>query len=427
MKKISIVDLVSMYQKGEGNVIEKGVMERRGMFECPFCGYLGFKTLIVSSVTERYHCIHCLEDGDAIDYLVKAKGMSDAQARDALNGLSGKDSKYASLENLKKASICRTNAEAAKFYVKELRKNKQAYGYLRSRGLTDATIKKFALGYSKQGLYNYLKSKGFDKSAMLESGLCSERKGNVRDKISGRVMFPIMADSDDGTCNVVGFGGRLMKYPDPKYPDSPKYLNTSGNAAFDKKSTLFAFNFARKSSRLSEGIILCEGYMDVIALHQAGFDNAVASLGTAFTRFHAMKLAEVTRRVYLCFDSDEAGIKAKLKAIPILRRQGLEVKILSCSPYKDPDELLKKSGRMCFENVLEFAMDSYEYEIRHIRDTAENSDDAIADFISRSHSDDYKRYLDTIKRLAGIRKDNIDPVTKEEAFYLHLIQGFKIV
>lgn len=423
--KISIVDLVGAYNPN-GNTIKDMSLGRRGMYECPFCRYIGIHTLIVSAATERYHCINCLEDGDVVDYLVRAEGMTEAQAKDTLNALSGRKSSYSKTETLKKKEICRANAEAAKFYMSSLKNNKDALNYLQERGITDETIRKFALGYSGGGLYKHLKSKGVSDEVMVSSGLFSDNEKKLRNKIFERVMFPIITESDNGSCEVVGFGGRLMNYPDAKYPDAPKYLNTSANVAFDKKSTLFAFNFAKKSSKLSEGVILCEGYMDVIALHQAGFDNAVASLGTAFTRFHAMKLAEVTKKVYLCFDSDKAGVKAKMKAIPILRKQGLDVKILSCSPYKDPDELIKALGCKGFEDVLRRAMDSYEYEIRHIKDTSENFDKDVSEFIGLVHEREYENYINVLKRLVKACHAEATSETEEEMFYLRLIERFAI-
>lgn len=175
----------------------------------------------------------------------------------------------------------------------------------------------------------------------MECGLGKVDNDKVKDKMFNRVMFPIVEKTSEGSV-VVGFGGRLMDYPDPKFPNAPKYLNTQTTPVFDKKSFLYAWNYVCNSRR--KGVILCEGYMDVISLHQAGFDNATATLGTAFTRYHAMIIRKRTDTVYICYDSDDAGVTAKLRAIPILRAEGLKVRILSCYPYKDPDELIRKKA-----------------------------------------------------------------------------------
>ena len=232
-------------------------------------------------------------------------------------------------------------------------KGKMAYDYLKDRNLSDETIKKFGLGYSNVsgGLHGYLKSKGFDDSLLNMSGLFSyNEKSGVYDKFWNRVMFPIM----DVNNKVIGFGGRVMGDSKPKYLNSPETL------LFDKSRNLFGMNIARTSRR--RNIIICEGYMDVIALHQAGFNNAVASLGTALTGMQANLIKRYTESVLLTYDSDEAGVKAALRAIPILKDVGLTVKVINMRPYKDPDEFIKNMGADAFEERINNATSWFDYE-----------------------------------------------------------------
>ena len=216
-------------------------------------------------------------------------------------------------------------------------------------------MKKFGLGYSSKfsdDLYQYLRQQGYEDDILKDSGLVSidERRGGY-DKFWNRVMFPIM----DANSRVIGFGGRVMG------EGTPKYLNSPETAVFDKSRNLYGLNLARSSRR--NYILLCEGYMDVIALHQAGFDNAVASLGTSFTSGHANLLKRYTKEVYCTFDSDTAGIKAALRAIPILKEAGITTKIVNMKPYKDPDEFIKARGAEEFERCMKEAQNSFLFEV----------------------------------------------------------------
>lgn len=414
---VSIVDVASKFIPV--NKVQAGSKENnlgnRGICTCPFCTNGIIKSMILSEKENKYKCFSCGETGDTIDFLEKAVGMDKGQAMDYINSLEGKESHIEQASKETNEILYKANSIAANTYYCSLKANNKAYHYLKDRGISDNTIKKFALGYSNYGIGETLKRIGMSDKSIQESGLAIYKDGKYKDKIFNRIMFPIMVEQD-GENRVVGFGGRLMKYPDPKYPNAPKYLNTSATPIFDKKRVLFAFNYAKHSTR--KGIILCEGYMDALALHQAAYDNATATLGTACTMYHAKMIKEKTDTVYLCYDSDDAGIKAKLKAIPILRKEGLDVKILSCVPHKDPDEYIKAEGRQAFQKqVLDKAMDSYEYEIRILMQQSQNFEKEFGEKIYGLTDAEYKKYIEVYKELTHYEELNsssdVKPSNKE--------------
>ena len=236
---------------------------------------------------------------------------------------------------------------------------KTAYHYLKGRELSDETIVKFGLGYSDKysnNLYQYLRSKGYNDTELKETGLFTfdEIRG-VNDKFWNRVMFPIM----DANNRVIAFGGRVMG------DGKPKYLNSPETKVFDKSRNLYGLNVARSARK--DYMLICEGYMDVISLHQAGFNNAVAALGTAFTSRHASLIKRYAKEAVLTFDSDEAGIKAALRAIPYLRESGLAIKVLNMKPYKDPDEFIRKYGVLEFEKEIQNSTHYIKYKIDNLK------------------------------------------------------------
>jgi len=258
----------------------------------------------------------------------------------------------------KRARLLEINKEAAMYFYRLLRspRGQNAYQYFKKRELSDETMQRFGLGYSDQysdDLYRYLRSKGYDDQILKETGLVTidEVRGG-HDKFWNRAMFPIM----DVHNRVIGFGGRVMG------DGEPKYLNSPETKIFDKSRNLYGLNIAR-STRKNQ-LLLCEGYMDVIALHQAGFDNAVASLGTALTSGHANLLKRYTKEVYLTYDSDGAGVKAALRAIPILKEVGIVTKVINMRPYKDPDEFIKALGAEEYQKRIDEAENSFLFEIR---------------------------------------------------------------
>ena len=252
------------------------------------------------------------------------------------------------------------NKLAAQYFYVLLHQKRGEKGlrYLQKRGIKEETIRHFGLGYAdiyRDDLYQFLKQKGYRDDELKNSGLVTiDEKYGGNDKFWNRVMFPIM----DVNNRVIGFGGRVMG------DGNPKYLNSQETKLFDKSRNLYGLNFAR-SSRKKE-LILCEGYLDVISMHQAGFTNAVASLGTAFTSGHGILLKRYTDRVVLSFDSDDAGIRAALRAIPILKEAGLSVRVLDLSPYKDPDELIKAVGEEEMERRIEQAQSGLMFQMAQI-------------------------------------------------------------
>ena len=350
-----IVDIISSYVK-----LKKTGSNYMGL--CPFHSEKS-PSFSVSGSKQMYHCFGCGVGGNVFTFVMEYENYSFVEAVQYLADRSGvqlpkvemtpEAKRQADIRN----RILEVNKEAAKYYVYQLhtKQGQKALDYLKGRELSDDTILKFGLGFSNKysdDLYQYMKKKGFDDSLLKETGLFTmDEKRGVNDKFWNRVMFPIM----DMNSKVIGFGGRVMG------DGKPKYLNSPETKAFDKSRNLYGLHLARQAR--SRSMILCEGYMDVIAMHQAGFSNAVASLGTAFTGLQANLLKRFADEVLLLYDSDEAGIKAALRAIPILKEAGLPAKVVRLKPYKDPDEFIKAQGKEAFQKRLDEAMNSFYFEI----------------------------------------------------------------
>ena len=312
---------------------------------------------------QMYYCFGCGAGGNVFNFIMEYENYTFGEALKHLADRAGVElpkmeySKEVRQKAQEKAELLEINKQAAQYFYYQLRTDKgyRGYEYLKDRGLSDETMRKFGLGYSDKfsdGLYRFLKSKGYSDECLRESGLFNvdERHG-MYDKFWNRVIFPIM----DVNNRVIGFGGRVMG--DAK----PKYLNSPETKIFDKSRNLYGLNIARTTRK--KYLILCEGYMDVIAMHQAGFNNAVASLGTALTSGHASLLKRYTQEVLLLYDSDEAGIRAALRGIPILREAGVNSRVVSLKPYKDPDEFIKNMGPEEFEKRLDEAKDSFLFRV----------------------------------------------------------------
>ena len=351
-----IVDVISGYVR----------LTKKGSTYFGLCPFHNEKTgsFSVSPNKQMYYCFGCGAGGNVFTFLMQYENFSFPEAMEALAERAGIElpkqemSAQAKKEADKRQILLEINKAAGKYYYMLLRSEhgKQAYEYFKKRELSDATMQKFGLGYSDKysdDLYRYLRKLGYDDAILKESGLVSidEVRGG-HDKFWNRAMFPIM----DVHNKVIGFGGRVMG------DGEPKYLNSPETKIFDKSRNLYALNFARQTKKPQ--MLLCEGYMDVIALHQAGFDNAVASLGTAFTSGHASLLKRYTKEVYLTFDSDGAGIKAALRAIPSLKEVGLTAKVINMKPYKDPDEFIKALGAEEYQKRIDAAENSFMFEIR---------------------------------------------------------------
>lgn len=317
----------------------------------------------VSREKQMYHCFGCGVGGNVYTFLMEHENYSFPEAVEALAERAGVNLPEQSMTpEAKRQADVKTkikdmNKLAAGYfhYLLKTEHGTHALEYLKGRGLTDETITKFGLGFSdvySDDLYKYLKSKGYKDEELRDSGLVKfDEKHGASDRFWNRVMYPII----DINNRVIGFGGRVMG--DAK----PKYINTQDTPVFDKSRNLYGLNLAKKSKR--QGIIFCEGYMDVISMHQAGFDNAVASLGTALTVGQVNLIKRYTDRVYLAYDSDEAGTKAALRALEIMREFEMPARVISLKPYKDPDELIQAEGNDEFERRIEQAQSGTMFEI----------------------------------------------------------------
>lgn len=339
-------------------------LKRTGSGYTGLCPFHNEKTpsFHVNPARQMYKCFGCGVGGNVLTFVMEYENLTFPEAMEMLAEQAGIDLPKQEMTAQQKQqegirlTLLEINKKAARYYFALLKspRGKAGYDYLTGRGLTDETILHFGLGFAGQGggeLYQYLKKEGYSDQILKETGLFKMDERGVYDKFWNRVMFPIM----DVNNRVIGFGGRVMG--DAK----PKYLNSPETKIFDKSRNLFGLNYAKRGKR--NNMILCEGYMDVIALHQAGFTNAVASLGTAFTEQQANLIRRYTDEVLLTYDSDGAGVKAAMRAIPMLRRAGITGKVVHMEPYKDPDEFIKNLGADEFEKRIEEAQNSFFFEI----------------------------------------------------------------
>ncbi len=351
-----VVDVINSYVS----------LKKKGNTYTACCPFHNEKTpsFHVSRDKQLYHCFGCGAAGTVYTFLQQYENYTFPESVEYLANRAGIQlpQREMTLQERKEAdynsALKEINKAAAGYFYYALRQKngEAAMTYLTERGLSQETIHKFGLGYSnmyRDDLYQYLKKKGYDDKLLIDSGLVrhDERQG-VNDVFWNRVMFPIM----DLNGKVIGFGGRVLG------DGLPKYVNSQETKIYEKRRHLYGFHLARRSRR--EGFILCEGYMDVIAMHQAGFDNATASLGTAFTIQQALLLRRFANKVYLAYDSDGAGTAAALKAIPILREVGLSARIINMQPYKDPDEFMKAMGAEAFEERIQQSESSVMYQVR---------------------------------------------------------------
>ena len=363
--KNDIVDVISGYVK----------LQKKGSNYFGLCPFHNEKSpsFSVSPSKQMYYCFGCGAGGNVITFVMEYENYSFMEALQMLADRAGVAlPKQEYSKEAKEAADLRTalleiNRMAANYYYFQLTnpQGEVGYRYLRDRQLADDTIRHFGLGFANKtsdDLYRYLRAKGYDDKILKETGLVTIEERGAHDKFWSRVMFPIM----DVNNRVIGFGGRVMGAGEPKYLNSPE------TKLFDKSRNLYGLNYARLSRE--KYILICEGYMDVIAMHQAGFTNAVASLGTAFTTQHAALLKRYTDKVVLTYDSDGAGTKAALRAIPILRDVGMSIRVLNMQPHKDPDEFIKNMGAEAFRERIEQARNSFLFEIDVLKRNYEMDD-----------------------------------------------------
>ena len=357
--KNDIVDVISGYVK----------LQKKGANYFGLCPFHSEKSpsFSVSPGKQMYYCFGCGAGGNVLTFVMEYENYTFQEALEALADRAGvtlpkmEYSREARQQAEFRARLLEVNKLAANYFYYQLKQpqGQAGYSYLHEkRGLTDETILRFGLGYANKtsdDLYRFLREKGYEDSFLKETGLVTVEERGGRDKFWNRVMFPIM----DVNNRVIGFGGRVMG------DGEPKYLNSPETRVFDKSRSLYGLNYARTTRE--KFMLVCEGYLDVISLHQAGFTNAVASLGTAFTSQHAMILKRYTSQVVLTYDSDGAGIKAALRAIPILRDVGMSIKVLNMKPYKDPDEFIKNLGPEAFRQRIDEAKNSFLFEIEVLK------------------------------------------------------------
>ena len=333
--------------------------KRNGDNYLALCPFHSEKTpsFVASRKKQIFKCFGCGESGNVISFVMKYKNLNFVESIKFLASKVGievdSDVKNNSLDEYYNILV-----DSAKYFYINLKKNNQIKKYLVDRGLKDSTITKFGLGYSPNffnSLKKYLLDKGYNIKVLLELGLVNNKNGKYYDKFIDRIIFPIFNYSG----RVIGFGGRVIN------DRLPKYLNSKESVVFKKGSNLYALNFLLKSSKLFDSIIVVEGYMDCIALHNHGITNVVASLGTAFTFEQAKLLSKYTNRIYLCFDGDDAGKNAIIRTFDIfknfLNQNSLEVYVIQFNGAKDPDEFLNKYGNEKFVDVIKNSKTLVEY------------------------------------------------------------------
>ena len=380
------------------------------------CPFHNEKTpsLIITPSKGLFHCFGCGAGGNAINFIMKIENLSFIEAVKLLSERYNVDidfegDKKSAEEARAKKRLYELNKDAANLYYMNLKSSKSASDYIKKRGLNSEIIKKFGIGYAKNewnDLINNLLKKGYTKSEFLKSGLCikSSKNDNIYDKFRDRIIFPIQ----DVAGKVIGFGGRIINST-----DTPKYLNTSETEIFVKGRHLYNLNRAKFQSK--EYLILVEGYMDVVGLASAGIENAVASLGTAFTRYQANLIKQYTNTVYLCYDSDSAGISAAMKNAQLLDDMGLEAKIIILKGAKDPDEFVSKFGAEKFLSLLNSAVDVYVFKIIALKRSFKDalaSDESKSKFASGAikiiqeiqDSIRVEQYMEYIAKASGIAK-----------------------
>lgn len=385
--KNDIVDVISAYVR----------LQKKGSSYFGLCPFHNEKSpsFSVSRQKQMYYCFGCGVGGNVFTFIMEYENYSFTEALKYLAeraGVTLPEIEY-SREAKEKADLrmvlLEINKLAAKYFYAQLKAEPGAlaHEYLKNRQLSDETITGFGLGYANKysnDLYKYLKVKGYSDELLVKAGLISiDEKNGAYDKFWNRVMFPIM----DVNNRVIGFGGRVLGEGKPKYLNSPETL------VFDKGRNLYGLNKARTSRK--SYLLLCEGYMDVIALHQAGFTNAVASLGTAFTSGHASLIKRYASEVYLTYDSDEAGTKAALRAVPTLKEAGVSAKVIRMEPYKDPDEFIMNLGVEAFEERIAKARNGFMFSLEILeKDYDMNSPEGKTNFFNES-----------AKRLTGFEEE----------------------
>ena len=405
----NIVDIVSSYV----------TLTRKGNSFWACCPFHHEKTpsFSVNSQGQFYHCFGCGESGDVITFVQKMEGTDFIETVKILADKVGMkvpelkiDEDY--IKNKKHREtlqeICR---QAAIFYNKTLNSpaGKKGMTYLAGRGITQSTITKLGLGYSPNwtSLVSYLKSKGFSAADIVEAGVCAEKDGKLFDEMANRVVFPVI----DHTGKVVGFSGRALEAT-----AYAKYKNTKATSLFNKSSNIYCINLLRKARLEKNYAILVEGQIDVVSLQQAGFQNAIATMGTAFNKNHVQTLSRFVDNVIVCFDGDSAGKKATIKSLEPLLDEDLNIKVISLPEKLDPDEYIKKYGAEEYQKLIDTALPVYEFEIRYQAELLDLSkreniskfiDNCLKIVIGINKESERQVYIDLIANISGVPRETI--------------------
>ncbi len=385
--QLNIVDVI-------GRVVP---LKRAGSNYKGVCPFHNEKTpsFVVSDQKQIFTCFGCGATGDAIEFTKRYYNLDFMEACEKLGKEYGIEVNFQrNNQGKEKEKLYALNREAARFFYKAFtEKANPGYTYMKKRGMDDAILKKFGIGYADRewdSLYKYLKAKGAEDQDLIDLGLVSKgRDGKCYDKFRHRVIFPIINTSG----KVIGFGGRRIDDN-----DNPKYLNSPENAIFQKKNNLYALNTTKQDIAKESSAILVEGYMDVISLYQHGVHNVAASLGTALTENQAKLIKRYTSNVYLCYDSDQAGVNAALRGIEILSPAGLKVKVFHVTDGKDPDEYAKAHGKDAFMALAGKAPTAVQYKL----DSARKGMDLTKD---EDKVEYIKRAADILRRLSPVEMD----------------------
>lgn len=399
----NIVDVIGEYVS----------LKRAGSSYKGLCPFHNEKTpsFTVDEKKQLFHCFGCGAGGDVVSFIMQKEGLAYPEALKYLAQKAGIRIDYTNspANNPKNKILYEINKEIMMYYYKNLLTSKEAIGYLKKRGLNSKVVNTFMLGFAKNSwddLLNFINYMGYDKEDMEEIGLIKKSaQGKYYDKYRNRIIFPIINNYG----NVIGFGGRSID------SQMPKYLNSPESDIFKKRNNLYGLNIFKRQR--SKDIILVEGYMDVIALNNHGIENAVASLGTALTVDQAKLIKRYSQSVYICYDSDEAGVKASQKAIDIFLSIGIKAKIIELGENLDPDDFIKKYGKDEFMNKIESAMDVYNYQYNRILDIYANANpnekyeklDLFVEFLANIDSDLTREiFVNNVSTLFNIDKSTLN-------------------
>lgn len=399
----NIVDVIGEYV----------TLKRAGSSYKGLCPFHNEKTpsFTVDEKKQLFHCFGCGAGGDVVSFIMQKEGLSYPEALKYLAQKAGIRIDYSNspTSNPKNKILYEINKEIMMYYYKNLLTSKEAIGYLKKRGLNSKVVNTFMLGFAKNSwddLLNFINYMGYDKEDMEEIGLIKKSaQGKYYDKYRNRIIFPIINNYG----NVIGFGGRSID------SQMPKYLNSPESDIFKKRYNLYGLNIFKRQR--SKDIILVEGYMDVIALNNHSIENAVASLGTALTVDQAKLIKRYSQSVYICYDSDEAGVKASQKAIDIFLSIGIKAKIIELGENLDPDDFIKKYGKDEFMNKIESAMDVYNYQYNRILDIYANANpnekyeklDLFVEFLANIDSDLTREiFVNNVSTLFNIDKSTLN-------------------